>query len=253
MSKSDAPEDSLGSHTECRQTMSSRSRREFVVAAGAALLAGCGGSPDDPTKSPSGPGVSTDSPTSAATQSGTATSTTTDPTETPAPNPTATGTETPPPSELREVVLRLSDLRDGYELSGESDTTRSSASESQRQEFTEEGIVRRLSRSFTTTQSADNPQIVLSQATQFESAQAATDRQTELVSSFVDSGATRDRVEITSDIRAVQVTDETDSGLQNTVLYYQTGRLLLNLVCSGQETFFEERARKLLIKMVGDL
>ena len=154
---------------------------------------------------------------------------------------------------LAEVVIRLSDLPREYEQNGETDVSRSSAADDLRRRLRRLAILRQLSRTFVNAGGADGPALALSEATAFESREAAASRRDDLVRSFTDGGGTAETVEVASDVTVDRVRFESERGARNVLVYHRTGDLLLNLVASGEETYFEERARSLMVRMIADL
>jgi hypothetical protein len=151
------------------------------------------------------------------------------------------------------IVLRLSDLSDGYEYSGESDIVTAELEDDERDQYASDQIVRQHSRSFRRTDESDNPIIIYSEATVYENADSASAQLSEIEATFQEQSAESTPVELTTGVTASQITYVNDQGTQNVLIYYQKGNLLLLIITSGTDDFHVERARELKIQMISDI
>lgn len=182
------------------------------------------------------------------------------PTSTTAESPSGTtdrpmGTTRPafgPETNTDAIVLRLSDLSDAYDLGGETDIRTSEASGTQRETFESRGVVRQHSRSFSST-AKNEPQLVLSEVTLFESDSAAASRLEEVTGAFEENGARVESVELATGIDARQIAYENDREAKTTLVYVQRDNMLLLVITAGNDRFYEDRAHRLMVEMVVDV
>jgi len=151
------------------------------------------------------------------------------------------------------LVLRLSDLPDGYEYSGETDITTAELDDDEREQYESDQIVRQHSRSFRRTDDSDGPIIIYSEATVYENAGRASDQLSETESIFQDQSAEVTSVELTTGVTATQITYINNQDTQNVLIYYQKDNLLLLVIISDANEFYNERARELMIEMISDI
>jgi len=151
------------------------------------------------------------------------------------------------------LVLRLSDLPDGYEYSGETDITTAELDDDEREQYESDQIVRQHSRSFRRTDDSDGPIIIYSEATVYENTGRASDQLSEIESTFQDRSAEITPVELTTDVTAKQITYVNDQDMKNVLLYYQRDNLLLGIISSGADQFYTAIAKDSIINMVSDV
>lgn len=151
------------------------------------------------------------------------------------------------------IVLRLSDLSDGYEYSGETDIVTAELEDDKREQYASDQIVRQHSRSFRRTDDLDGPIIIYSEATVYENTDDASTQLSEIESTFQDQSAEITPVELTTDVTAKRITYANDQDTQNVLLYYQQDNLLLVIITSGADQFYTTSARNLIVKMISDI
>jgi hypothetical protein len=151
------------------------------------------------------------------------------------------------------IVLRLSDLPDTFEYSGEKDIVAAELDEAEREQYTSKDIVRQHSRSFRQASESDGPMLVYSEATVYENADHADAQLTDTESTFQEKSASIDTVELAADVTATQIQYENDRGIWNVLLYYQRGNMQLLMIVSGSDDFYPDLAEELIIAMVSDV
>lgn len=214
------------------------------------LFAGCSGilgppAGSTPPASPSQPSTSTSTVSPSDSQSSPAPETD-GPVETAVPQFDQT-------TETSGIVLRLSDLPSEYSLSGETILRRDKISGEEQERLEERRVLVQHSRSFTQTSSSEKPRIVFSEATIFETNGAGQERLEEIVTTFDESGATIERVEIASGVGVTKITYETDRGTKNVALYYRRGNMLVSVIVSHPTSYKDTTATDFFIELLGDI
>jgi len=151
------------------------------------------------------------------------------------------------------IVLRLSDLPNTFEYSGERDIVTAELEEAEQEQYAAKDIVRQHSRSFRQSTDSGGPALVYSEVTVYESIDDANAQLTETESTFREQSARIEAVELATDVTATQIRHENDRGSRNVLLYYQRGNMQLLVIVSGGEEFYPDLAEELMIAMVSDI
>jgi hypothetical protein len=158
-----------------------------------------------------------------------------------------------PDTDTGDIVLRLSDLPENYEYSGETNRQTAELSGEEREQYESQGILRQHSRSFRRSDDSTGPVLVYSEATIYESADDVDAQIQEVRSTFESQSAEIETIELASGVTATQISYENDQGTQNVLVYYERDNLLLLIISSGQEQSYSERAQILMIQMISDI
>jgi len=151
------------------------------------------------------------------------------------------------------IVLRLSDLSDGYEYSGETDIVTAELDDNKREQYASDQIVRQHSRSFQRSNDEDGLGIIYSEATVYETARDVNSKLSDIISTFEDQSANITEIDLTTGVTATQIKYENDRGSKNVLLYYQQNNLILLVIASESDEFYPNRTEQLMITMISDV
>lgn len=219
--------------------------RHIVIIACFVVIAGCGGF----------------NPLSDGSDTGDESKTTTQAIEetkslTPTPTTSDTSSQDPlfdPDTDTDDIVLRLSDLPENYEYSGETNRRTTELSGEEQERYKSQGIVRQHSRSFRQAAESTGPVLVYSEATVYKSADDVDAQLEETRSTFESQSAEIKTIELASGVTATQISYENDQESRNILMYYKRANLLLLIISSGQKQSYSESTQELMIQMISDV
>lgn len=158
-------------------------------------------------------------------------------------------------TETGEIVLRLSDLGATYNLSGESLKVRKELSGEERDQLESNDILRTHSRSFRSTNSSEenNPLLVISTVTIYDSQNDAKSGLQHKLKSFQERDSEIRNVSVATGINATQVKFQNQRDLHNTLLYHQDNNLVITVIVTGPNQYYTEEGRSSLVQMYSEI
>lgn len=164
-------------------------------------------------------------------------------------------TPLPTDTNIGEVVLKLPDTGFGYNFTSESIQYVSNASAETKQRLLEKGIQKQHTRVFTLTSSdkEEKPILIRSTAVIYDNVESTENDLQNALNTFNSQGANTTRIQIASGITATQVQIKDNSGRYNVILYGKEENLLYYIIVTGEQRYYEERAKELFLEMVVDV
>lgn len=153
-----------------------------------------------------------------------------------------------------EIVLRLSDIGFGYNLSNEVNETRNGVSKNRQTEFEEKGIRRQHRRLFTREDnSRDLPEYILSSVIVYEGPAAAREDLSEAEASIEAQNGEISTVQIEDHGKVSQAVFRDSSGYYQTIVFDQQENLRYYVIVSDKNGYRPQLAQDLFAKMAEDI
>lgn len=193
--------------------------------------------------------------------SGESSQTTISPPDSSSPSKTSSKTSTPSSTFFKpenthvgEIVLRLSDLKNGYNITSDVNESVSTVSGERKSKFEQRGIIKQHRRLFTRERNVEEgPLYILSSVIVYKNETSSNQDLRSSLTKIRNQGGETTEVELESDLSVIQAEYEDAQGYNHTIIYRKVGNMVYFVTTTATQNHHENLSRKLLLIMANDV